>query len=238
MLKILAPHPNVPIPPMQQILCALRPTRVHPFWETLIAGAPIDELDLRQLAVIQQVMLWKSHKVYQRANPRNLDYMLIAVQAFLKEHAPNAGVHLLLDPAFRSTNVDDSCSWAERLFWSNGDQGLLGTDLTAELVTQDYDTVIMSYPDAIGLGWDRLETQLERLNAKTILVLNGRRRAFFWDSESCRALRFRRFVEKIWLPEALFIMLFIGAAIPLAIYDGLVRLGQRATNRRSTQSDS
>ena len=75
------------------------------------------------------------------------------------------------------------------------------------------DTIVLLYPDAIGLGFGRLEAEIER-GAKewtTVRVLNGRRRDFVWSRTVRGSLRFRRLVERTMLGEAIAIVVFVVA---------------------------
>jgi hypothetical protein len=65
------------------------------------------------------------------------------------------------------------------------------------------DTVVLLYPDSIGLGYGALEALVE--NSKktwaTVRVLNGRRRDFVVSRRAKRALRWRRLIERAMLGE-------------------------------------
>jgi hypothetical protein len=83
--------------------------------------------------------------------------------------------------------------------------------------------VVLLYPDAIGLGWERIErTVLAAKAAGTrIEVLNGRRRRFAFDARTRRALRVRRVLERTMLAELLVAPVIIGMAPLLWLADAL-----------------
>jgi len=74
------------------------------------------------------------------------------------------------------------------------------------------DTIVLLYPDAIGLGFGGIERQVRALAPRaTLKVLNGRRRCFDLDAGTRRALALRRFLERSMLVE-----LLLGTALLLA----------------------
>jgi hypothetical protein len=80
--------------------------------------------------------------------------------------------------------------------------------------------VVLLYPDAIGLGWDRTERELG--SARNIRVLNGRGREFSLDRRTRRALKVRRLLERSFVVEAA--LLTVGAlATPFLVAADAVR---------------
>jgi hypothetical protein len=74
------------------------------------------------------------------------------------------------------------------------------------------DTIVLLYPDAIGIGFAGIERQVRVLAPRArIEVLNGRRRSFALDGRTRFALALRRFLERSMLTE-----IFLGAALLLA----------------------
>jgi hypothetical protein len=73
------------------------------------------------------------------------------------------------------------------------------------------DTLVLLYPDAIGLGYSSLERKIGRIKKVTaaVRVLNGRRRDFTLDRATLRALRVRRCIEHLMLGEVLFVPVFL-----------------------------
>ena len=77
-------------------------------------------------------------------------------------------------------------------------------------------TVFLLYPDAIGLGFRKIESL-----APAAHVLNGRRRDFALTASVRRSLRFRRFLEWSMLPEILFIPVFLAITPFFLLHDFL-----------------
>lgn len=73
------------------------------------------------------------------------------------------------------------------------------------------DTVVLLYPDAIGLGWYHIESAVRREKAAwaATRVLNGRRRDFLLNCTSRAGLGFRRLAEHSMLGELLALPLFL-----------------------------
>ena len=73
------------------------------------------------------------------------------------------------------------------------------------------DTVVLLYPDAIGLGFAPLERKIGQLRKRgaVVRVLNGRRRDFALDGATMLALRTRRMLERSMLAEILFVPVFL-----------------------------
>ncbi len=74
--------------------------------------------------------------------------------------------------------------------------------------------IILLYPDAMGLGWGKIENRL-KIQTQNITVLNGRKRVFEFTSSVRRMLLLRRFLEMTFLPELLLtpFVLFYGAFV-------------------------
>lgn len=83
------------------------------------------------------------------------------------------------------------------------------------------DTIIMLYPDAIGLHFRPVEDAITRHKRDwaAVRVLNGRRRDFFWSARVRRSLRRRRLLERTMLLEAGAIILFIAVSPVLLLMD-------------------
>jgi hypothetical protein len=84
-------------------------------------------------------------------------------------------------------------------------------------------TVVLLFPDAIGLGFAKVEAKLRRdLPTDRLLALNGRGRLMRLDSPTRRRLRVRRFLEWTRLPEFVFLAVFL-AVTPLMAGMDLLR---------------
>jgi len=74
------------------------------------------------------------------------------------------------------------------------------------------DTVVLLYPDSIGIDFAKIESAVlrgRRSGAVEVRVLNGRRRDFALSGRVRRELRWRRLAERAMLGEALMIVGFV-----------------------------
>ncbi|MDT7603942.1 MAG: hypothetical protein QOF61_1939 [Acidobacteriota bacterium] len=101
-------------------------------------------------------------------------------------------------------NADDKPGWTEQL--------------------RDADTVVLLYPDSIGLHFAPLEAAIERGKKEwaTVRALNGRRRDFVLSRQARKSLRRRRFLERSMLGEAVLTAAF-AVVTPLFVVSDLVR---------------
>ena len=84
------------------------------------------------------------------------------------------------------------------------------------------DRLYIVYPDAIGVGFGRLERRLAALGVAPDSAINGRRRTFSLDQATRRALRIRRLLERSFLVETLAVAALAIATPAIAGFD-LVR---------------
>jgi hypothetical protein len=80
------------------------------------------------------------------------------------------------------------------------------------------DTVVLLYPDAIGLGFGTVERSLPAASGPPI-VLNGRRREFPLDRGTRRSLRVRRVLEWTMAPELVATVAFLVVTPVLLVLD-------------------
>lgn len=217
-MQILKPHPNISYPKIHRVLCILQPVRIHPVWEKMIGGKPINELKFSLLTRFQQILLLKSRKQLLSANPRSVTYMLTLAHDFIEEHAPSASIDLLINPEFETEIPALLKKWPHQIVV---DHTITDTQQNKDLL-RTYDTVILLYPDAIGLGWGKIERRLAQLNDVTILVINGRRRVFILDREMRCALTLRRLLDLSCLVEIILCIGIFPAAMLTAGYDILM----------------
>jgi hypothetical protein len=73
------------------------------------------------------------------------------------------------------------------------------------------DSIVLLYPDAIGLGYSKIEKLVfKKKGASAVVkVLNGRRRLFTLTSGILPQLRWRRFLERFMVCEFLFTGIFL-----------------------------
>lgn len=202
-MKILAPHGNTPPPRLQRVLFVLHQ-------------------GLHKKVAIKNWMQLRHSQVYMRANPRSYDYMLARAQEFVTQLAPKCRADLLASP-FAGEELDpQTTDWLENLWYAPAQQtNKWPRNLRENLGSGLYDAVIFLYPDATGLGWRPVEKALAAQNAPLYLVINGRRRVFFWEPGSRFALAWRRGLARGWPLEMLFGLGVLGAGAVLAAYDGL-----------------
>lgn len=91
-------------------------------------------------------------------------------------------------------------------------------------LVRDADVLVLLYPDAIGLGFSRLEKDVRRLklNWAEVRVLNGRRRNFLLNRATLRALHLRRWIERLMLGELLMTAVFVSLT-PLLLVADLIK---------------
>jgi len=89
--------------------------------------------------------------------------------------------------------------------------------VVASAVPADAREIILLYPDAIGLGFRRLERSLPR--GVPVRVLNGRGREFVLDRRGRRALTLRRALERTLIVEGLALAALALATPPLLLFD-------------------
>jgi hypothetical protein len=192
----------------EKILCIFQPVRVHPHWETLIAGAPIHALNYPSLSLLKKILLWKSSLIYARAYPRGLDYAVNMLHELVTQMDSTPELDLL-QVYTTAVPISETARGFFKNLWDVHDQAAL----------TNYDAAIFLYADPIGLGWNKTERAVERLGNLDLYVLNGRRRLFKWDASTRERLNWRRFLELSWIAETSLAVLTTLAAIPLMIYD-------------------
>jgi hypothetical protein len=96
-----------------------------------------------------------------------------------------------------------------------------GRGMAEALATAD--RVLLLYPDAVGLGWGRIERAVRDAApaSSSIEVLNGRRRGFALDGGTRRALWLRRVLERTMLVELVAAGAIVGGAPLLWALDAL-----------------
>lgn len=143
------------------------------------------------------------------ANPRSYDYQRNLVEAVAERC--QAGAEVIIDGAFSSDLTAPAHPAIKSV--SRRDLGRTSADqLPAAL------TVILVYPDPLGLSWQRLEDGI-RKQGRSIVVVNGRRRMFLLNDEARRALRLRRFLANTRIVELVAGLLLIPASGFLALRD-------------------
>jgi hypothetical protein len=211
------------LPPTRRLLFVVKKTHFHPRWEKWIVGRPVGEFMQQDLTTVQKAMVWKSYVQHFRANPRSILYMLKLAYDLVNEAASDIRVDLLTDKETSAAIPEPLRVWPHNL-WTMPDLNRIPADVLSELRSQNYDTVIFLYSDAIGLRWGQVESQIVKLHVPNVLVLNGRKRLFVWDAEAQRLLGQRRVIESGCLLEIVLLPALVLVSIPLALYDTLNHL--------------
>jgi len=145
-----------------------------------------------------------------RANPRSLEYMLEQASRFKKEYAPEVKADLYILGEI-PVPVKQLAEFRQ-----------IHTRFPPSLA---YDTVVLLFPDAVGLGWGGLERSLLSLAGRHYWVINGRRRVFRWDAKVRRTLACKRILYRLSFLEILWIL-------PVAILGAVYALKDAITGKR------
>jgi hypothetical protein len=205
MIKIIAPHPNTPLPQLQRVLLVYKTwagsnTPGHSWWD------------------------FRNYLIYFRANPRSLEYMDDIVREVLIMNYPNLQFDLLLDlDGSANPGLEDTLfSKAGRKWFADLSRPISWyQDPLKELPLSSYDAIICLYPDPLGLEFGELEKSFLRKNLPNVWVINGRRRFFQLDGSTLRTIRFHRFLTKSWLAEIIFALSIFIVAPVIAVFDWL-----------------
>jgi hypothetical protein len=146
------------------------------------------------------------------ANPRSSAAQIELAKAALATGRPDA-VRLIVDEPLASQIASPPSIDVETQ----------DTTILARTVPplEGVNTVVLVYPDALGLTFGRLERQLKSSGADNIVVVTGRRRLFPLTEAARRALRWRRMLASTRLVELAAVVAVIPIAAVLAVYDRL-----------------
>jgi hypothetical protein len=223
-----ARKPNVGLSSMQVHLGEFGPVRV--FGRTLVIvcayrGCARQEVSsgsrLYSVPIVRSVLNWltlaslRSHIASLRdhyANPRPIDVQLGMVTALLDQSRAES-VRTIFDIRRSPDQSQPRPSWAAE-------------SETADLASwvpavRDIDTIILSYPDALGLTFGRLEQRLLAAGVRNIVVLTGRRRLFPLSRRAMRSFRWRRLLASTRIVELMAAIVIFPVAAALAGYDWL-----------------
>lgn len=147
------------------------------------------------------------------ANPRTLEYQLGLVKDVLALGRVTE-ITCFIDPAISDQSVQNQ-------FASLGKVEIRDPGSVSSIDLQGFDTVIVVYPDALGLGRSGMEAGLLRSTRVPLYFVNGRRRIMPLDSAARRALSWRRLLANTRLMELCLSLLIIPLALFWAAVDGL-----------------
>jgi hypothetical protein len=143
------------------------------------------------------------------ANVRTIEYQVGLLEDALRVMTPS-GVTIRVDQAL----AQDAAF--ERLRPSGQVEVRAADDLVS--ANEVADSVLLIYPDALGLGWAPLEM---RLPSVPVYVINGRRRIFLLTAIVRRKLCWRRLLANTRVAELLASIAIVPLAAYLAALDAL-----------------
>jgi hypothetical protein len=143
----------------------------------------------------------RGHRIVHRdhyANPRPLPYQMAMVEAAIAVLSPEAPPDLVIDTRVPGALPGEISSRFARITSADVTGGALATGALGQ--SRDYDHIVLVYADALGLGCERGE--LDALAGReSVLVINGRRRAFRLDQSRRRRIRLSRWLAHTRLVE-------------------------------------
>ena len=173
-----------------------------------IVGRIINSLTLLHLR--QFIATYRDHY----ANPRDVTYQVMLAQSLLAR-ARFDSFDVVVDATLGKAGAEVKFAGAGAVTVSLVASG-------ATLASERYDTVVLIYPDALGLSWSRVEARALAA-AGTVVIVNGRRRLFTLDRVVRRGLMWRRFLANTRLVQALLGVAVVPLATALAASDSLRR---------------
>lgn len=151
------------------------------------------------------------------ANPRDLAYQIALAEAVLAR-AHFTSFDLLVDAPLAEGGPDIAIDGANDV--------RIGE--VARAVPRERgrcETIVLVYPDALGLSWSRLEGKSLAV-ADRVVIVTGRRRLFTLDRAARRALLWRRLLATTRGVELLMAVVVVPLAAVLAAWDRLRRPGR------------
>lgn len=143
------------------------------------------------------------------ANVRTVGYQVGLLEDALRLASPS-GVTIRVDEAL----VQDAA--CEQLASFGRVEVRAAGDLLC--ANESADSVLIIYPDALGLGWAPLES---RLPSASVYAVNGRRRIFPFNAHTRRKLRWTRLLASTRVTELLATIAIVPLAAGLAAWDVL-----------------
>jgi hypothetical protein len=108
--------------------------------------------------------------------------------------------------------------------WPEGDYVNVDHDPQWRRRVPSAERVVLLYPDAIGLGFRPIESQILKMKPmSSVYVLNGRKREFRFTPSTRYALYGRRVLERGMVGEAVAVVLFLIATPVLWVIDRIRR---------------
>lgn len=160
------------------------------------------------------------------ANPRPPDYLLAlaarAARTFPCQGAPDLWIEDDPAPQHAGARTEEATTGVDTSVFGRVDRrALRGSDALEALRREAlaYGRVVLFVPDALGLGQEALEEALLADPAARVFVVNGRRRVEAISPAVRRRLRWRRFLARTRVVEALLAAVIVPFAFVLAVRD-------------------
>lgn len=142
------------------------------------------------------------------ANVRSVEYQLGLLQDVLSIASPSTVTIRIEEQMAQSKVCNRLASFGEVEVRSSGDL-LCENDVA--------DSVLLIYPDALGLGWGRLESMLA--TTESVYIVNGRRRIFPLNAHMRIRLGWHRFLATTRVTELLASIVILPLAAGFAAVD-------------------
>ncbi len=164
----------------------------------------------------------RAHRALYRdhyANPRSLAYLIGLVRRFVCQVALRHAPDLVVDRDFGIKAQAWGRDFGRVEVADPRDP--TRSALLADAAAGGYGSVVLVWPDALGLGWEPLQRWAVRVPGA--IAMNGRRRAFPLDASAKRALGIRRFFAHTRLAETVFALCTYPVAGFCALVDTMKR---------------
>jgi hypothetical protein len=166
----------------------------------------------------------RGHRIVHRdhyANPRSLPYLTALIGDAVGHLSPATPPDLVVDRRFDERLPETVANAFGRVVEADVvDQSEWTRGVLAE--SHGYDHVVLVYADALGLGCERAERMALR-GRGSVLVVNGRRRAFRIDRRLGRRLRLSRWLARTRIAERTLGAVIRPVAGTLALWDRRIR---------------
>ena len=173
-----------------------------------IVGGIVNTLTVLNLR--QFIATYRDHY----ANARDFDYQMMLARSLLAR-ARFDSFDVLVDTTLGKAGTEVSLAGAGAVTVAPVASG-------ASLAAERYDTIVLIYPDALGLSWSRAEARALAA-AGTVAIVNGRRRLFTLDRVVRRGLMWRRFLANTRMVQVMLGVAIVPLAAALAASDNLRR---------------
>ena len=151
------------------------------------------------------------------ANPRSLSYLMALIDEFQETNQIRHPAQFYIDEKLGTPDATTAASRSGARSFSVSRLEQLRGDLRGG----GYGSVVVAYADAIGLGCHPIES-VARAVTDTVVIVNGRRRAFALDAPMRRALWWRRTLSR-WRIDWILALVFLPMAAFFAVKDSFAQ---------------